>query len=86
MNGVQAMQLDLERRQAIIDLLSLPDTPDLHRSHRLTFEGKQDRHQMLPHLAAVFVQAKLLDLREREDQRRLYCTFAGSAAAIGRAL
>jgi hypothetical protein len=64
-----AMQVNIERQQAIIDLLSLPDTPDLHRSHRLTVEGRQDRYQMLPHLAAVFVQAKLLDLQEREALR-----------------
>jgi hypothetical protein len=50
--------------------LSLPDTPDLHRSHRLTVEGRPDRYQLLPHLAAVFVQARLLDLQEREGLRQ----------------
>jgi hypothetical protein len=64
------MHLDMERRQAIVDLLSLPDTPDLHRSHRLTVEGRPDRYQLLPHLAAVFVQARLLDLQEREGLRQ----------------
>jgi hypothetical protein len=66
----QTMQPDIERRQAIAELLSLPDGPGLHRSHRLTVEGKPDRHQMLPYLAAAFVQARLLELGEREALRR----------------
>jgi hypothetical protein len=63
------VQPDIERRQAIVELLSMPDSPDLHRSHRLTVEGRPDRHQLVPQLAAAFVQARLLDLREREALR-----------------
>lgn len=64
------MQPNSERQQAIVDLLSLPDPPDLRRSHRLTVEGSPDRHQLLPALAAVFVQARMLELQEREALRR----------------
>jgi hypothetical protein len=56
---------EIERRQALIALLSLPDSPDLRRGHRLTFEGRADRHQILPHLAATFIQQHLVDLDER---------------------
>ena len=54
---------ELERRQAIIDLLSIPDSPDLHRGHRLTLEGRKDRYHLVPNLAAAFVQSKLLEMR-----------------------
>ena len=64
------MQPNSERWQAIVDLLSLPDPPDLRRSHRLTVEGRPDRHRLLPSLAAVFVQARILESREREALRR----------------
>lgn len=59
---------DTDRRQALVDLLSLPDSPDLHRGHRLTVEGRSDRYQLLPYLAASFVQAKLVELCERREQ------------------
>ena len=60
------MQENLERRQAIIDLLSMPDSPDLHRGHRLTLEGRADRYHLVPYLVSAFVQARLLELRERD--------------------
>jgi hypothetical protein len=63
------MRSDLERRQALIDLLSMPDSPDLHRGHRLTFEGREDRHHLAPGLAAVFVQTKLLELLELHERQ-----------------
>ncbi len=47
---------DLERRQALITLLSIPDTPDLRRAHHLTKEGRPDRHLLVPELAANFIQ------------------------------
>lgn len=56
-----------ERRQALIELLSLPDSPDLRRGHRLTIEGRADRHQILPRLAAAFVQQYLMDRDERNE-------------------
>jgi hypothetical protein len=64
------MEPNSERRQAIVELLSIPDPPDLHRSHRVTVDGSPDRHQLLPSLAAAFVQSRLLELREREALRR----------------
>jgi hypothetical protein len=60
---------DIERRQAIVDLLSIPDGPYLRRSHRLTLAGKPERFELVPRLAAIFVQQKLLDLRERDAAR-----------------
>lgn len=59
------MQPDTERRQAICELLSLPDAPDLRRGHRRTLEGTPVRFQLVPQLTAAFIQAKLLELRER---------------------
>ena len=60
------MYLDIERRLAIADLLARPDPPDLaRRTHRLRLEGKPDRFEMVPRLAAAFVQRKLLFLHER---------------------
>jgi hypothetical protein len=63
------MEADIERRQAIYELLAQPDPPDLHRGFTKRLEGKPDRHRLLPHLAATFVQAKLLELHEREAAR-----------------
>jgi hypothetical protein len=59
------MDSNIERRLAIVDLLSRPDSPDLHRGHRLILEGKADRYRIVPQLASVFIQAKLLELCER---------------------
>jgi len=61
------MDAEVERRQAIVELLSIPDAPSLRRGHRLTLPGKPDRHQLVPFLAAAFVQQKLLELHERES-------------------
>jgi hypothetical protein len=59
------MDSDLARRQAIYDLLAEPDPPDLHRGFVRRLDGKPDRHAQLPLLAAKFVQARLLEIRER---------------------
>jgi hypothetical protein len=59
------MDSDIERRLAIVDLMSRPDGPELHRGHRLILEGKADRYRLVPRLASVFIQAKLLELSER---------------------
>jgi hypothetical protein len=61
------MAVDQERWQAVVDLLSVPDSADLRRTHRRTCEGRPDRHRMLPYLAAAFVQTKLLEQSEREE-------------------
>jgi hypothetical protein len=59
------MDSNLIRRQALYELLSEPDPPDLHRGFVRRLEGKPDRHAQLPLLAAKFVQARLLEIRER---------------------
>lgn len=59
------MDYDLVRRQALYELLAYPDPPDLHRGFVRRLEGKPDRHAQLPLLAAKFVQARLLEIRER---------------------
>jgi len=59
------MESDIERRLAIVDLLSRPDGPELRRGHRLILEGKDDHYQLVPQLASVFIQARLLELHER---------------------
>jgi hypothetical protein len=74
------VQPDSGRRQALVDLMSLPDTPDLHRGHRLTVEGRADRYQMLTYLTASFVQSKLVELSEREEWRGEYARHAESGS------
>lgn len=55
------MHLDLERRQAIIDLMVIPDAFDPLRRHHITLPGKPERYSQVPQLTAAFVQAKLLE-------------------------
>ena len=53
---------DAERRQALVDLLQLPDPSELqHRGHRTTVEGRSNRHQQLSYLTSTFIQAKLME-------------------------
>ena len=59
------MHHDMERRQAVYELLALPDAPELRRGHRQVLEGSPERYRLVPQLAATFIQAKLLELRER---------------------
>jgi hypothetical protein len=54
-----------EKRQALIDLLSLPDTPDIRRGHHRTIEGRPDRFRLARDLAATFVQWHKLQVEER---------------------
>jgi len=56
---------DIERRQALCELLTLPDPPHIRRGFIMRFEGKPDRHQLLQHVTAMFVQSKLLAQHER---------------------
>jgi hypothetical protein len=72
------VQLDIERRLAIAELLAQPDPPDIRRGHRQRFEGKPERYDLVPQLSAVFVQAKLLALQERRSE----VSPAGPAADI----
>jgi hypothetical protein len=64
------MVVDLERRQAIVDLLSRPDATDRQRRFRQTLAGSPQRYQWVPYLASVFIQSKLLELRERDASRQ----------------
>ena len=59
---------DLQRRQALLQLLSLPDAPELRRGHYLTVEGRADRHQLIHKLANTFIQHYLMDLEERSGE------------------
>jgi hypothetical protein len=59
---------DSERRLAIVELLALPDPPDLRRGYRVRLEGRGDRYDQVPMLSAAFVQAKLLELQERRAE------------------
>lgn len=61
-------KVNIEKRQALIDLLSLPDAPDLRRGHHRTVEGRSDRYRMLPHLAASFVQWHMMEMEERRAE------------------
>jgi hypothetical protein len=58
------VESDIARRLALYELLTTPDPPDMHRGHVPRLEGKPDRHQLVPRLAAAFVQSKLLEMRE----------------------
>jgi hypothetical protein len=60
---------DIARRQALYELLTTPDPPDLHRGFVLRLEGKPDRHQLLEQLAAAFVRAKLTEIQARNQGR-----------------
>jgi hypothetical protein len=57
---------DVERRVALAVLLAQPDAPELHRGSRPLLGGRTDRHTLVPYLTATYVQAKLLEWRERE--------------------
>jgi hypothetical protein len=61
------LNIDIERRLAIAELLAQPDPPELRRAHHLRVEGKPERYAMLPLLSAVFVQRKLIALEERRE-------------------
>ena len=60
---------DIERRQALANLMAMPDSPDLRRGHRKTLEGRPERYDLVPQLAAVFIQRKLLEFHERDASR-----------------
>jgi hypothetical protein len=59
---------EIERRQALIELMTLPDEASLRRGHRLVFEGRPDRYRLCPMLAAAYAQTTLLRLRERREE------------------
>jgi hypothetical protein len=59
------MTMDLERRIALTELMAVPDPPELKRGNRQRFEGRPDRYQMLPMLAMLFAQTRLIEFQER---------------------
>jgi hypothetical protein len=59
------MDFDIARRVALYQLLAMPDPPELHRGNTRTMDGKPDRHEMLPVLAAAFARGKMLEFRIR---------------------
>ena len=59
------MDSDITRRLALFELLAKPDPPDLHRGFVARLEGKPDRHELLPLLAAAFAEQKLMEIRRR---------------------
>ena len=61
--------VDLERRIALTELMDTPDPPDIKRGHRQKFEGRPDRFEMLPTLAMLFAQTRLIEFQERADYR-----------------
>jgi hypothetical protein len=77
------MQLDVERRLAIADLLAQPDPPELgRRGHRMRVEGKPERFDLVPVLAAAFVQQKLLSLHERRSEGHAPDVYVAQPAAF----
>ncbi len=63
------MILDLERRIALTELMAAPDPPELKRGNRQRFEGSPDRYEMLPMLAMLFAQTRLIEFQERAGYR-----------------
>ena len=62
-------QSDLARRQALLELIAREDPFDGHRKHRLVLAGRADRHNQVSRLAATYLQAKLLEMREAQPIR-----------------
>jgi len=63
------MDSNIARRLALYELLSMPDPPDIHRGNTFRLEGKPNRHEWLPLLAAAFVREKLQEIRSRAAER-----------------
>jgi hypothetical protein len=57
--------LELERRIALTELMAVPDPPELKRGHQQRFEGRPDRYELLPTLAMMFVQTRVMEFQER---------------------
>jgi hypothetical protein len=63
------MTVELERRIALTELMAAPDPPELKRGNRQRFEGRPDRYEMLPVLAMLFAQTRLIEFQERASYR-----------------
>jgi hypothetical protein len=65
----EPMRFELERRQALMELMETTDEFDKLRTHRVTFEGDPDRFAtLIPHVTSAFVQGRLLELEHRNEQ------------------
>jgi hypothetical protein len=63
------MRFELERRQALMELMETRDEFDNLRRHRMTFEGDPDRFTtLIPHVMSAFVQGRLLELEHRNQR------------------
>ena len=63
------MKFELERRQALMELMEMTDEFDSLRRHRMTFEGDPDRFTtLIPHVMSAFVQGRLLEIEHRNEQ------------------
>ena len=63
------MKLDLERRQALIELMETTDEFDNLRRNRVRFQGDPERFTtLIPHVTSAFVQGRLLELECRNQQ------------------
>jgi hypothetical protein len=62
------MRFELERRQALMELMETTDEFDKLRRHRVTFEGDPDRFAtLIPLVTSAFVQGRLLELEHRNE-------------------
>lgn len=61
------MDPNITRRVALYELLEQPDPPELHRGNVSRLEGKPDRFDVLPLLAAAFAREKVMELRRRTE-------------------
>ena len=66
---ITMMTVELERRIALTELMAAPDPPELKRGNRQRFEGRPDRYEMLPVLAMLFAQTRLIEFQERASYR-----------------
>jgi hypothetical protein len=63
------MKLELERRQALMELMETTDEFDKLRRHRVIFPGDPDRFTtLIPHVMSAFVQGRLLEIEHRNEQ------------------
>lgn len=81
------MEIEIERRLAISQLLAQPDPPEMQRrAHRRTCAGKPERYELVPRLSAAFVQGKLLALYESAAERNMAVIHVEAVASADRTL
>ena len=81
------MEIEIERRLAISELLAQPDPPEMQRrAHRRTCAGKPERYELVPLLSAAFVQGKLLALSESAAERSTAVMHVEAVASPDRTL